>query len=48
MKNDTIEKTVKNNYDFVDNKAKTYCQASNKRVQKRSRKYYIFQKMKKL
>ena len=24
MENGTVEKTVKNNYDFIDNNAKTY------------------------
>lgn len=35
----TVEKTIKNNYDFVDNKAQTLYQA-NKKIPKRSWEYF--------
>ena len=35
MENEAVEKTMKNNYDFVDNKAKSYYQANNEKIQKR-------------
>ena len=47
MKNDTVEKTVKNNYDLVDNKAKTYYQANKAKVQNDCESIKeVFQKMK--
>ena len=39
MENKTIEKIVKNNYDFV-NKTKNYYQAKKRKKQKRLREYY--------
>ena len=39
MENKTIEKIVKNNYDFV-NKTKYYFQAKKRKKQKRLREYY--------
>lgn len=35
----TVEKTIKNNYDFVDNKTQTLYQA-NKKIPKRSWEYF--------
>ena len=40
MENDSVEKTRKNNFDFVDNKAKTCYQASEEKIRKRSLEYY--------
>ena len=39
MQNETIEKTVKSNYDFF-NKVKIYYQAKKKKNKKRSQEYY--------
>ena len=33
MKNNNVEKTGKNNYDFIDNKAKTYYQVNKAKIQ---------------
>lgn len=35
MKNDIVKKAVTNNFDFVDNGAKNYYQASKKETQKK-------------
>ena len=40
MENDAVEKKVKYNYDFLDNKAKNYYQANKEKIQKRLREYY--------
>ena len=40
MENDSVEKTRKNNSDFVGNKAKTCYQANNEKIRKRSLEYY--------
>ena len=40
MENDSVEKTRKNNFDFVDNKAKTCYQANKEKIRKRSLEYY--------
>ena len=37
MENHSVEKTVKNNYDLVDNKVKALCQANKEKIQKRLR-----------
>ena len=34
IKNDTVEKAIKNNYDFVDNKAKIYTKPTMKKYRK--------------
>ena len=38
MKNDAVEKTVKNTYDFVNKKA-TYYQVNKEKIPKKSREY---------
>ena len=35
MENHSVEKTVKNNYDLVDNKVNALCQANKEKIQKR-------------
>lgn len=34
IKNDTVEKAIKNNYDFVDNKAKIYTKPTMKKYKR--------------
>ena len=36
MKNNAVKKTVKYNYDVIDNKAKTYYQVNKAKIQKDS------------
>ena len=39
MENDSVEKTVKEHYDFLDNKAKKDYQANKEKKQERSREH---------